>query len=74
MKPLSIRPTGVSRCACGHSLSHREVVPVPDYTGWAWFSFLMGVTAKPRRVLYRCLRCKQVLGSTRDDKVLSKFD
>lgn len=61
-------------CACGHTLSHSAVLPEPVYTQWGWLLFLIGVTAKPLAVVYRCLWCKQVLAKTRDPKVLSKFD
>jgi len=34
---------------------------------------MMGATPKPLRALYRCERCQQVLGSTRDENVLREF-
>jgi hypothetical protein len=63
-----------ARCACGHTANHSAVLPEPAYTQWGWLLFLIGVTAKPLAVLYRCLWCKQVLARTRDPKVLARFD
>ena len=63
-----------TRCACGHDLNHQEVLPEPVYAGWAWLLFLIGVTAMPLKVLYRCWRCRQVLKVTRDPNVLATFD
>lgn len=73
-QPLAERDAATPRCACGHDRSHPQVAPEPVYTEWSWFLFLIGVTAKPRSVLYRCIWCKQVLASTRDPKILSRFD
>lgn len=72
--PLPAQDAAVIRCACGRDRSHPEVAPEPVYTQWSWLLFLIGVTAKPQSVLYRCIWCKQVLASTRDPKILSKFD
>lgn len=62
------------RCSCGQALSRPEVVLEPVYTSLGWLMFLIGVTAKPRVVLTRCLWCRKVLARTRDPKVLVKFD
>jgi hypothetical protein len=72
--PLPAGASPVARCACGHELGHREVLPEPTYTTWAWFVFLLGATARPRQVLYRCLRCRQVVAMTRAPSVLARFD
>jgi hypothetical protein len=74
LQPPVVRDAAVTRCACGHDRSHPQVAPEPVYTEWSWLLFLIGVTAKPRSVLYRCIWCKQVLASTRDPKVRAKLD
>lgn len=74
LPPLLPEGTTAPRCACGHELNHQEVLPEPTYSGWGSLLFLIGVTAKPLSVLYRCWRCKQVLAVTRDPKVLARFD
>ena len=74
LQPLPPGVTTAPRCACGHELNHREVLPEPTYAGWSWFLFLIGVTARPLAVLYRCWRCKQVLAVTRDPNVLARID
>jgi hypothetical protein len=63
-----------ARCACGHTRNDPQVLPEPFYTGWGWLLFLIGVTAKPLAVLYRCLWCKQILARSRDPQILPRFD
>lgn len=72
--PPSIPARAATRCRCGHTRNDPEVLPEPFYTGWGWLLFLIGVTAKPLAVLYRCLWCKQVIARTRDPMILSRFD
>lgn len=68
------KAASTARCACGHDRSHPSIAAEPIYNHLGWLMFLIGVTARPRRVVYRCLWCKHVLASTRDPKVLGKFD
>lgn len=71
-QPISARPA--KSCRCGYTRNDPEILPEPFYTGWGWLLFLIGVTAKPLAVLYRCVWCKQVIAQTRDPRVLSRFD
>ena len=58
---------------CGYDISHPLVIPEPEYTAWGWFLLMMGATPKPKRALYRCERCNQVIATTRDESVLREF-
>jgi hypothetical protein len=74
---VSMKPTAAKAgklCKCGHDVNHPQIAPEPVYTNGSWLLFLIGVTAKPSSVVYRCVLCKQILASTRDPKVLSRFD
>lgn len=72
--PPTVPARPAKRCACGHTRTDPEILPEPFYTGWGWLLFLIGVTAKPLSVLYRCVWCKQVIAQTRDPQILSRFD
>ncbi len=61
------------KCACGHGRHHPEVQQEPEYTLWGWIMLsMLGMTPTPDRIVYRCIRCRQTLGSTRDPKLLHK--
>jgi len=59
-------------CACGHGRAHRQVTIDPEYTVGGWFLLLIGVTATPTRLNYRCRRCNEVFDSTTDPALLEK--
>lgn len=61
------------KCACGHDRNHSEVQQEPEYTfiGWLMLSML-GMTPVPDRIAFRCIRCRQTLGFSRDPKLLHK--
>lgn len=42
-----------------------------EYGALGWLMVAVGISAKPRRVRYRCRRCDAVFDSTTDPKVLS---
>lgn len=60
-------------CRCGHDLSHPSVHPEPKYTTGGWLLLLVGATPTPTHAVYSCSRCMQILGITRDPKVLREF-
>lgn len=61
------------KCACGHDRNHPEVQQEPEYTfiGWLMLSML-GMTPVPDRIAFRCIRCRQTIGFSRDPKLLHK--
>lgn len=60
-------------CRCGHDRTHPQVHPEPKYTLMGWFLLLMGATPNPIHAVYRCARCHEVVGATRDPAVLKEF-
>lgn len=60
-------------CRCGHSIGHPLVHPEPKYSFGGWLLLFMGATPQPLHAVFQCSRCQQVLGITRDPKVLREF-
>lgn len=60
-------------CRCGYDRNHPTVHPEPKYTLTGWFLLLMGATPNPRYAVYRCSRCHQTVGATKDPEVLKEF-
>lgn len=59
-------------CPCGFSSTHFYVSPVPIYSAFGYAILLLGATAEPVRVEYRCRRCGFVFESTDDPAVLKR--
>ena len=66
-------PTNDRKCRCGFDLTNPMVHPEPKYSFGGWLLLLFGATPTPIHALYKCGRCGQVLGMTRDPKVLKEF-
>ena len=62
------------RCACGHDRNHHMVSPLPTYTTWGtfWIS-LLGISATPIRLDFKCRVCGEVFDFIRDQEELKKF-
>lgn len=64
----------LSTCRCGHDRYHVLVSPEPEYTAWATFWItVMGVSATPLRIRFRCRVCKEVFDFTDQPGELKKF-
>ena len=74
IKEVDVPPTKdfEERCRCGHDRKHHMVSAVATYTTWGqfWLS-LMGVSAKPIRIDYRCRICKETFDFTTDPRILN---
>ena len=46
------------------------VSPSADYTFWGWTLNLIGITATPIRIRFRCRRCDQQVEVTSDPDVI----
>lgn len=66
-------PQPTRTCRCGFDRTHPQVHPEPKYSLMGWFMLLMGATPNPQYALYRCARCRQVIGGTKDPAVLKEF-
>jgi len=60
------------KCRCGNALGHHMVSDEPVYTFVGWFAILIGISARPTRIKYRCRRCQEVFHQTTDPAVLAK--
>lgn len=67
------KQTFPSTCRCGHDKNHPMVHPEPKYTFGGWLLLMLGATPKPIYAIIQCSRCNQVLGMTRDPKILKEF-
>jgi hypothetical protein len=50
------------------------VSPEVEHTVFGWFCLLMGASARPTRIKYRCRRCDQIFDQTTDPAVLARQD
>lgn len=64
----------IERCSCGHDRKHHMVSPLPTYTTWGtfWIS-LLGISATPIRLDFKCRVCGEVFDFIRDEEELKKF-
>jgi len=61
------------KCACGHDRHAPEVAQEPEYTLWGWILLaVLGISAKPDHIVFRCTRCRQKLGISRDPALLER--
>ena len=62
------------RCRCGHDRNHHMVSPLPTYTTWGtfWIS-LLGISATPIRLDFKCRVCGEVFDFIREQEELKKF-
>ena len=61
-------------CRCGHGRDHYMVSPEPKHSGLGSFwVVLMGVSAAPYKVEFRCRVCKQVFDQITDPAECKKF-
>lgn len=60
-------------CRCGHEVGHTMVSPEPEYSALGWVMVLVGISAKPKRIKYRCRKCNSVFHETTDRKDLDNY-
>jgi len=64
------QPKKLRTCPCGHDRNHYMVHAEPEYTVGSWCLLLIGVSARPFRLKYRCRQCEKVFDSTTDREAL----
>jgi len=64
----------IERCSCGYDRSHHMVSPLPTYSAWGtfWIS-LLGISATPIRLDFKCRVCGEVFDFIRDEEELKRF-
>ena len=64
----------VDQCSCGYDRHHFMVSPVPTYTAWGTFWItLMGVSATPIRIDFRCRICGEVFDFIHNPQELKNY-
>jgi hypothetical protein len=59
-------------CKCGHDRNHPMVSPVAEYTRLGWALILIGISAEPIAIRYKCRRCETTLERTTDKKTIAE--
>lgn len=70
---MAVSGSSLPTCRCGHDRTHHTVDAEPRYGFWAWVKLLTGITAAPKEVTWRCRRCGEVLGRTRNPRELEAY-
>ena len=56
------------RCRCGYGRWHFNVGTDAHYSVVGWFLLMMGATPEPTSIDFRCKKCGDSLGSSREMK------
>ncbi len=73
MTVVQVVSSAGKRCACGFTKDSPEVAQEPQYTLWGWILLtVLGISAKPDHIAFRCTHCRQKLGISRDPKLLTR--
>ncbi|MES2613807.1 MAG: hypothetical protein V4591_00155 [Bdellovibrionota bacterium] len=70
-EPKSENP--LPTCQCGHNKNHPMVQAKGEYTTLGHFLVIFGVTYKPLKVRYFCLKCNKYFDETTDENILKYF-
>jgi hypothetical protein len=61
------------KCSCGHDRDAPEVAQEPEYTLWGWILLsVLGISAKPDHIVFRCTKCREKLGISRDPALIAR--
>lgn len=60
-------------CPCGHDRNHYLVQAKGQYTGWGHFLVTFGISYRPLKVKYVCLKCDTYFDETADPDILNSF-
>jgi hypothetical protein len=61
-----------ARCRCGFDRTHPMARAEPQYGFIGWLRLVVGVSARPDRVVYRCRRCGTVIEDTAAPEALDE--
>ena len=62
------------RCSCGYNRHHHLVSQERSYTSWGSFwVMLMGVSASPIRIDFKCRRCKEKFDFITNSEELKRY-
>lgn len=60
-------------CSCGHDINHPMVEAKGEYTLVGHFLVTFGISYRPLKVRYLCLKCRKYFYETKDKRVLNTF-
>jgi hypothetical protein len=60
-------------CLCGHNRFHPMVQAKGEYTPFGHFLVAFGISYRPLKVKYLCLKCNKYFDETLDKHILNDF-
>jgi hypothetical protein len=60
-------------CPCGYNRHHPMVQAKGEYTAWGHFLVTFGISYRPLKVKYQCLKCDAFFDETTDSGILNEF-
>jgi hypothetical protein len=65
--------TPLPTCPCGHNKNHPMVQAKGDYTPFGYFLVTFGISYRPLKVRYLCLKCNTYFDETTEQQILNEF-
>jgi len=63
-----------NKCKCDNRIEDQNIIHECEYSKWGWFLLtVLGLSAKPKKVDFTCLKCGQLFSTSSDPEVLKKF-
>jgi hypothetical protein len=73
MTAVQVVTSAGKKCSCGHGRDAPEVAQEPEYTLWGWILLsVLGISAKPDHIVFRCTKCREKLGISRDPRLIER--
>lgn len=63
---MSAHPETAPACRCGHARGHAKVSAEAEYSALGWVAVVLGVSARPTCVRFRCRVCGAIFDETRE--------
>ena len=60
-------------CRCGHNRNHAMVTGERSYSFIGWIALLVGVTAIPTKIEFRCSKCTQTFEASTDADICEMY-
>ena len=60
-------------CPCGFDKTHPMVQAKGEYTAWGHFLVTFGISYRPLKVRYQCLKCDTYFDETTESRILNEF-
>ena len=63
----------LSTCSCGYDRNHHMTQAKGEYTFIGHFLVTFGISYRPLKVRYLCLKCNKYFDETTDPRILNTF-